>query len=186
MTDRQLRDTARIDYKVLSTTGERVLLNQVPRIPKQAGESSDESSTSSGLSDSGSDGSLNRTIVPEPEVDRISQNLKHITLTGMDLIRLQSLEETLYDDIVDFVDENPTEELLVIEDINSCVGKLEDLRSKFRNAHTELRRLEEGDYEDKFKERYDKITGIIKDHISAAKETRNDIRNREVQASAES
>ena len=59
MTDRQLRDTARIDYKVLSTTGERVLLNQVPRIPKQAGESSDESSTSSGLSDSGSDGSLN-------------------------------------------------------------------------------------------------------------------------------
>ena len=127
MSDRQLRDTARIDYQVLHSTGETVILDQLPRIPRQA-ESSDESS-SSGLSDSGSDGSLNRTIVAnEPEIERISQNLERISLTEMDLIKLQSLEETLYDDITDYVEENPSNELLVIEDINCCVAKLEDLR----------------------------------------------------------
>ena len=98
MSNRHLRDTARIDYQVLHSTGETVILDQLPRIPRQA-ESSDESS-SSGLSDSGSDGSLNRTIVAiEPEIELISENLERISLTEMDLIKLQSLEETLYDDI---------------------------------------------------------------------------------------
>ena len=166
---------------------EVALQDQVPRISIQ--DSSDESSCSSGdanepcesLSETNT---IQRTLT-ESDIDRISQNLANISLSEMDLIKLQSLEETIHYDILDYVDENPVDMLLAIDDINDCVSKMEDFRSKFRNVHADLRRLDRDEYKDKYEDRYDKVMKVIKMHISSAREIKNEIRNREVQASAE-
>ena len=252
MTDRELRDLPRFDYKVLGTSGGTVILDQVPRSSTPTEGLSDDNSSNSGPSGSGSEESLDRTLVAEAnnesevaldqtlnqrtvyepeetvvddqeprfslqdsssdenssssssgepseigsvsnltqtagvesEVHLISQSLENISLSEMDLIKLQSLEETLRYDITDYIDENPTDRLLAVEDIDSCVSKMEDLRSRYRNAHTDLRRLDKDEYDDKYGSRYEKMMKMIKEHISSAKEIKNDIRNMEVQASA--
>ena len=59
MTDRQLRDLPRINYQVLATTGETVHVDQVPQDPVPAEGLLDDNSGS------GSEGSLDRTLIAE-------------------------------------------------------------------------------------------------------------------------
>ena len=180
MSDRELRSVVRIDYKILHNTGEITPFNEIREIPTEVDESSDESTLS------GSEGSIDNNIVEGPEIACLSASLQHCSLKEMDTeLRIKfSLEESLNDDITDFIDENPIEELLVIEDINTCISKLEDLRSKYRNVHREIRRIQPEQYTEDLKDKEAKVMKSIKKHISSAKEIRNDIRNREVETTA--
>ena len=78
MTDRQLRDLPRINYQVLATTGETVHIDQVPQDPTPAEGLSDDNSSSSGLSGSGSEGSLDRTLIAEAKEMEIGLKTRQV------------------------------------------------------------------------------------------------------------
>ena len=104
-----------------------------------------------------SDGSQDRTVVDTSGIDEISQNLSQFSISSQvnesnnsisnqvsegssstpyemnneaEKQKLVSSQESLRDDIDDFIDENPIDDLLMVDDVNACISKMEDLRSK--------------------------------------------------------
>ena len=167
MSDRHLRDTKRFNYAVHNRTGEKTPIPQATSFNqiREVSRDSDESSDDSHSSQSGSDSSIVTLVHQEGEVGSLldlSRDLENLTVPSRDLTflsedlrlpvtemsnvnadarKLLAAQESLHDDITDFIDENPTDQLLTIDDVNAFIDKLEDLRSRYRNAHKEIRDL---------------------------------------------
>ena len=63
------------------------------------------------------------------------------------LAELQAEQSTLADDITDFLDENDLEgNINEAEDTDSCISRIEQVRSKYRRIHKDLANLKD-DYE---------------------------------------
>ena len=75
--------------------------------------------------------------------------------------QLQTEQATLADDINDFIDENNLDDNISdIEDIESCISRIEQLRSKYRRTHKDLPKLS-NNYEINYgKEFLETITSI--------------------------
>ena len=170
----------------------------IPRITVQDQFDSDESQPSSEASSDSED----RTLVFEEGkvVDGLSANFRQLSFLSsskdditptvkmsdnLEFERLLSLEESLYDDIKDYIDENPVADLLTIDDVNSFVVKLEGLRSKYRNVHKEIKRFQGNEEYDKAHlNTLNETLQIIKAELAEAKRTKNDLRNDELDAVA--
>ena len=190
MNNRPKRDTERINYAILHNTGARIPL-------RESSTSSDEAlfqDSQTNISEE-SDGSQERTIVEDTKtIDAISEDLSQLSLTGVSVKnrnmdntekdKLVSLQEAVHDDITDFIDENPTNELLVIDDVDLCIRKLEELRSNYRRIHKDIRALDPADYDGNLKNDFDKVMFHIKEHLSNVKIVKKSIRNEEVNAAA--
>ena len=203
MSDRNLRSVERIDYAVLHSTGDRTPYNQIRETPRDSDGSSEDSL-------SGSENSQDRTLVlNESEVEglaSLSEELERLSVVStptdsshtahhslflkmgdpVELRKLLSTRDSLHDDIIDFIDENPLTDLHKIEDVNLFVARLEELRSKYRNVYKEACMLiDDGDDQlDQLKESCDKVLVKVKQEISEAKRVKNDIRGYELKAEA--
>ena len=104
----------------------------------------------------------------------------------VELRKLLSTRDSLHDDIIDFMDENPITDLHKIEDVNLFVARLEELRSKYRNVYKEACMLIDDDEDqlDQLKESCDKVLVKVKQELSEAKRVKNDIRGYELKAEA--
>ena len=184
---RRGRRADRIDYAKLHNTGVREVI-----APASASSSSE--------SQSDSDNSADRTLVAaelSEVIEDLSEDFNRFLSfssspnnTGVlpankmsaETQRLLSLGESLHDDITDFIDENPTHDILTIDDAAVFIAKLEELRSKYRNVHKELKRCmtndeySEGDY----KETLNLVLATIKDNICKAKTIKIGMRNKEL------
>ena len=91
--------------------------------------------------------------------------------------QLNLRQESIDEDIVDFLDENQIKEISDnVSDIDSAITRVEELRSSYRGIHKELKSKMENDYDPELKDRYEKVLRVIKDYIVKAKEARKDLR----------
>lgn len=95
-------------------------------------------------------------------------------------IRILSEQESVVDDIYDFVDENPIASVREnVDDIDKAISKIGDLRSTYRSLHKELKRLSPDTYEGDHSIRFDNVLKIVKDYIKDAKDARVNVRSSE-------
>ena len=113
--DRPQRDKERIDYKVLSETGDK--------ISKEANLCITNNQTS-------------------PRILEISNLLTNFSMTEehkfghMDQFRVDQL--TLAADVRDVIDENPSEEIIFMNEIEPVLMKIQQLRTQYSNTHIQL------------------------------------------------
>ncbi len=113
-------------------------------------------------------------------IDNTGNHISNQDMSEVDKQRLVSIQESLRDDVTDYIEENPTEDLLFIDDVNSCINRIEELRSKYRSIHKDLRALDTNDYETTWKGAYEETLQEIKTFITAAKAVKNSIRGKQV------
>ena len=91
--------------------------------------------------------------------------------------KLFNQQEALSDDLVDYMEEHLFDKDSAIEDINASINKIEDIRSRFRRFHKELRTLNNGQYEDEVKGGFDECLKSIKEYLKTIKSVKADIRS---------
>ena len=140
-----MRNRKRINYKVVSETGDRteVVKNQEQQEIEEVGEIS----------------TLLRSI-------SISEELQHLHMTetilhedNMEKQRIDSLkvdEFTLAEDIADYIDEIDVGNSSTMEEIDSKISRVEQLRTSCRRLHNELTITLQDRYPEEYEENYEK------------------------------
>ena len=84
----------------------------------------------------------------------------------------------LEEDINDFLDENSIDSsVVVVSDIDDCANKAENLRTRFRKIHMQLKKnLQQEEYNEQFQSDYVQIITRLKEYITFAKERKNEMR----------
>ena len=150
--NRPQRDKERIDYKILSETGDK--------ISKEANLSTTHSQTS-------------------PRILEITNLLTNFSMTEkqkfghMNQISVDQL--TLAADIRDVIDENPSDEIVSINEIESVLMKIEQLHTQYRNTHIQLQLYMKYDYEKSDRKQYDALLSEIKTYIKEIKYKKHSI-----------
>ena len=146
------RDKPRINYKVLNTTGEKVYIDD----PVMQSSSDQQKIVS--------------------QMDDIKQNE-----TELNLKMLHSKYVLLKEEIDDFMDENPTNQTLVsADDVEVCIEKVTQLRSKFRGICKDIENLLELDqFNSTYTDEICTIMASIKEYIINAKDRKSEIRKLE-------
>ena len=110
------------------------------------------------------------------EINDISKRLEGITLDGEIMVNLQIDLEALIEDVHDLIEENPINEfnVLAIQDIDSNIEKIHDLRSSIRKIFKEFEK--HPSYDCKFQLCYDKTLSLIKDYIKDGNDMRHKLR----------
>ena len=68
-------------------------------------------------------------------------------------------------DIRDVIEENPSDEIISINEIKSVFMKIEKLRTQYRNTHIQLQLYLKNDYEKSHRKQYDALLSEIKAYI---------------------
>ena len=150
--NRPQRDNGRIDYKILSETGDK--------ISKEANLSTTHSQTS-------------------PKILEITNLLTNFSMTEkqkfghMNQISVDQL--TLAADIRDVIDEHPSDEIVSINEIESVLMKIEQLHTQYRNTHIQLQLYMKYDYEKSDRKQYDALLSEIKTYIKEIKYKKHSI-----------
>ena len=176
MSDHQLRIQQRYDY---SDSGSNLINGPLDsysqaRDPVRilSDESSDETNSSYDSCD---------TIVQNEGLSDLSEELKNLTIMSMeqDAIakKMFASQESLHEDIVDFIDENPLNRLKTVEDINAFIMRIEDLRSKYRNVHKEMCNVVQHERIAEFKQQYEKMLKTIKEVLADVKDIKTAMQN---------
>ena len=94
---------------------------------------------------------------------------------------------SVLEDIEDHIDENLVDEsLVVVEDIDVCVHKIEQLRTTCRNINKGMiKHFSSDKYEESFGKTYSVTMSKIKDYILSAKQRKSQIRHDQVHTEAE-
>ena len=97
------------------------------------------------------------------------------------LQQLKSSYDILNEEIEDFMDENPTNDTIVsVEDIDSCISKITDLRSQYRKTVKSIQLLVSSDqFEASFSHEITASLACIKEYIINANDRKSQIRQRE-------
>ncbi len=97
-----------------------------------------------------------------------------------DIDRLVSQVDSLSDDIHDFIDETPPQEISSsIEDLDKAIARIEDLRSAFRTKQKELQTQCWEHQKDSVQKSGEYVLNRIKTYITEAKARRKSIRDEE-------
>ena len=121
--NRPQRDKERIDYNILSETSDK--------ISKEANLSTTENQTSQRILEISN--LLTSFLMTE------EQKFRH-----MDQISVDQL--TLAADVSDVIGEYPSDEIISINEIESVLMKIEQLRTQYRNTHIQLQLYMKDDY----------------------------------------
>ena len=91
--------------------------------------------------------------------------------------QLVSQIDTVSLDIIDFIEENPTQHVVLsVEDMDKMISRIEELRSKYRGSHRELQRYIGNTYNENFLQGYNMKLHDIKCFIKEVKAKRNNSR----------
>ena len=165
---RSARQTKRIDYKAFSQTG---VIKEVQFLDETVAADDEDIIDNTSISNNEGhfiDNTLINNTDPDSDVQEISKLLNNFNILSpfstMDqekISQFQTEQATLADDISDFLDENNlNDNISDIEDIESCISRIEQLRSKYRRTHKDLPKLS-NNYEINYgKEFLETITSI--------------------------
>jgi hypothetical protein len=160
-----------IDYLKFANTGEKVIKShQIP-------EDQDLESIPSNLVDNTTN--IGEGVSTTEEISSIldSSSFTNITME-LEIKKLIQKQDTLNEDITDFIDENSVEDRS-IEDLDVMISKMEKLRTNFRSTHKELQNLLEDEYEKKLMKQFDQTIRVIKTYIIDVQTSRKIIRREE-------
>ena len=174
------RSKKRLDYKELNETGCRVekTLDSVNSDNTVANPKAFQASPISSLS-------LQLSNLQFTEMETKKDNFQAGLAAGDDsteeMIKLECKFSILLEEVEDHIDENPINNCTVsIEDIDSCIEKIEKLRSELRIVNRVIiSNLRTDEYTTSFGPRYDKSMGEVKEYIIQAKERKQAIRKQE-------
>ena len=178
MSDHRLRTQQRYDY---SDSGSNLVngpLDSYSRARDPVRELSDESSDET---NSSYDSCV--TVVQNDNdlsLSDLSEDLRNLTImTEQDAtaMKMFASQESLHEDIVDFIDENPLNRLKTVDDINSFIVRIEDLRSKYRNVHKEMCNVVQHERIPELKQQYEKMLKIIKEVLADVKDIKTAMQN---------
>ena len=178
MTDR--RNTKRLDYRVLHNTGDKVYKEEgeaFSSVSSTPTKSSEEDSAETTL-----DQSEDYHDVDEPFSDVLSDlsvRLENIAMGDAERVKLVSVQEALCEDIEDYIEENEFNDQSAIADIDSSITKIEEMRSKYRAVHKDIKTFDPGVYEAELKTTYEKTMTSIKNYLSTVKLIKSNIRKYE-------
>ncbi|MCH2405591.1 MAG: hypothetical protein MK200_05295 [Nitrosopumilus sp.] len=168
--DRKLRNIQRIDYNALHKTGERrpmtdintsEVVEEIIGFETFIGENSNDES--------------NNTL--ESLIDPFERlKVKPVNEMSEEIEKMKALQESLQEDIMDYINENPIEDLIIVEDIDNCLQRMEDFRAKYRNNQKVISRLTDQTFHVEHKTEFENTMQYIKNYIIAGKETRRQIR----------
>ena len=91
--------------------------------------------------------------------------------------RLFILQEVKHDDLIDHMTEHVFNESSAVEDIDKSISRIEDLRSKYRGFHKELRTSNNEKYDAEVKEGFEKCLQSIKEYLKTIRSIKTDIRS---------
>ena len=95
--------------------------------------------------------------------------------------QLITQEATLYEDINDYLEENPVEDISEsLKDLDVAISKVDNLRSTYRGKHNDLRAVMSERYDKHFGKSYEDNMFRIKKYILHAKNDRRQIRESEI------
>ena len=153
------RDKERIDYKIPSETSDK--------ISKEANLSTTNNQTS-------------------PRILEISNLLTNFWMTEeqkfshMNQITVDQL--TLAADIRDVIDENPSDEIISINETESVLMKIEQLSTKYRSTHIQLQLYINDDCEKSHHKHYDTLLSEIKTYLEELKYKKHSITDVKISA----
>ena len=107
------------------------------------------------------------------------------TMDQEKISQLQTEQATSADDINDFLDENNLDDNISdIEDIESCISRIEQLRSKYRRTHKDLSKLSDN-YEINYGKEFLETIASIKCYIKEANRRKGTIQQLQKEADVE-
>ena len=107
------------------------------------------------------------------------------TMDQEKISQLQTEQATSADDINDFLDENNLDDNISdIEDIESCISRIEQLRSKYRRTHKDLSKLS-NNYEINYGKEFLETIASIKCYIKEANRRKGMIQQLQKEADVE-
>ena len=186
------RQTKRIDYKEFNQT---VVIKEVLFLNDTVATDDEDIIDNTRISNNEGhfiDNTLINNTDPDIDVQEISNLLNNFNILSPfsakdqeKISRLQTEQATLADDINNFLDENNLDDNISdIEDIESCISRIEQLRSKYRRTHKDLSKLS-NNYEIKYgKEFLETITSITY-YIKEANRRKGMIRQLQKEADVE-
>ena len=157
--NRPQRDKERIDYNILSETSDK--------ISKEANLSTTENQTSQRILEISN--LLTSFLMTE------EQKFRH-----MDQISVDQL--TLAADVRDVIGEYPSDEIISINEIESVLMKIEQLRTQYRNTHIQLQLYMKDDYKKSHLKQYDALLSDIKIYIKELKYKKHSITDVKISA----
>ena len=95
------------------------------------------------------------------------------------ITKLTGQAEALAEDITDFIDENPSDILSSIEDIDSVIKRIEERRSRYRVNQRELQLLLGNDYSADMRSSYNETLASVKAYIKDVQVKRRALREGE-------
>ena len=189
---RSARQAKRIDYKEFNQTG---VIKEVQFLNNTvATEDKDIIDNTSISNNEGHfiDNTLINNTDPVIDIQEISDLLNNFnilspfsTMDQKKISQLQTEQATLADDINDFLDENNLDDNISdIEDIESCISRIEQLRSKYRRTHKDLSKLSDN-YEINYGKEFLETITSIKCYIKEANRRKGMIRQLQKEADVE-
>ena len=189
---RSARQTKRIDYKEFNQTG---VIKEVQFLNNTAATEDKDIIDNTSISNNEGyfiDNTLINNTDPDIDVQEISNLLNNFNIISpfstMDqekISQLQTEQATLADDINDFLDENNLDDNISdIEDIESCISLIEELRSKYRHTHKDLSKLSDS-YEINYGKEFLETITSIKCYIKEANRRKGMIRQLQKEADVE-
>ena len=143
------------DYKELNRSGKKIPIFRDP--PTKPNMSDDDAE---------------KKINADPQMDEKTDEVKASVANEMSQQNLDYIvnnEEDCYDEICTFFEENKVKEAISLDEIDSSVAEIKDLRRVFKRAHRELK-SKLSDYDRLYKMKNDKCCTEITEYIKKAKE----------------
>ena len=91
-------------------------------------------------------------------------------------------ESTLAEDIADYIDENDVGDSSTVEEFDSIISRVEQLRTSYRRLHNELRIILQDRYAEEYEESYEKKLQAMKNYIKNAQSFKKDMSERRSKA----
>ena len=185
MTDLRSLDDKRLNYKKLSTSGERVYVDSVrKRVQEPLDDTYDEvleevilaeEVQSTNMSDAEGIAENEERMKELIAEERSREMHVHKQIQDQAVVtQLASQVDAKYDDIIDFIEENPiVHTSLSIGDMDAITSKIEELRSQYRSKSRELGRYIGKNYEINYLPSYNSLIDTIKNYIKQIKDKRN-------------
>ena len=92
------------------------------------------------------------------------------------LNKLIASQDAIHDEILDYVEENPIDTLIVTDDVEACLLKIEELRNEYRRMHKDLKQLSTDNYDTIYKDEFDKTMLQVKQYVIMAKGRKTELR----------
>ena len=99
-----------------------------------------------------------------------------INAMDREFIKMFASQQSMRGEIVDYVDENPIDDLISIEDIDTCVNKIQELRGHYRRIHDDIKLNDTTDsYETSHAKEFNETMQGVKQYMIFLKTKKTDI-----------